>query len=87
MMMMNRYHGKNREYEATTYRDIALVNKGCDFVKDEFSVPPKWRQELNRNMVKTENGKWILAQRPQVAETPNEDIGSYLAQMGITVPN
>ncbi|XP_058748604.1 phospholipase A1-Igamma2, chloroplastic-like [Vicia villosa] len=87
--LLDGYHGKNREYEATTYRDIALVNKGCDFVKDEFSVPPKWRQELNRNMVKAENGKWILAQRPQVAETPNEDIdiGSYLTQMGINVPN
>ena len=81
--MMSRYHGSDRGYEATTNRDIALVNKACDFVKDEHSVPPNWRQDLNRNMVKTEDGRWVLAQRPQLVDTHHEDIEPHLSQIGL----
>ncbi|TKY62396.1 Phospholipase A1-Igamma1 [Spatholobus suberectus] len=52
--LLDGYHGRNRAFERTTGRDLALVNKDCDFLKDEHSVPPRWRQDLNKNMVKTE---------------------------------
>lgn len=85
-LMMYRYHGRNREFKPTTNRDIALVNKDCDFVKDEHSVPPKWRQDLNRNMVKTEDGRWMLAQRPQLVDN-HEDIDHHLTQLGLLSSN
>jgi hypothetical protein len=85
--LMSRYHGRNREYEATTNRDIALVNKACDFVKEEHSVPPNWRQDLNRNMVRTEDGRWVLDHRPQVVDIHHEDIEPHLQQIGILSPN
>jgi hypothetical protein len=86
--MMSRYHGKNREYEATTNRDLALVNKRCDFLKDEHSVPPNWKVDFYRNMVKNEDGRWVLAHRQQVIDSSHhEDIEPYLMQLGITLPN
>ncbi|RHN48150.1 hypothetical protein MtrunA17_Chr7g0260691 [Medicago truncatula] len=38
---------------------------------------------LNRNMVKTEDGRWVLAQRPQLADTHHEDIEPHLSQIGL----
>ncbi|WJX84322.1 hypothetical protein P8452_66910 [Trifolium repens] len=86
--ILDGYHGKNREYEATTNRDLALVNKRCDFLKDEHSVPPNWKVDFYRNMVKNEDGRWVLAHSPQVIDSSHhEDIEPYLMQLGITLPN
>lgn len=81
-----RYHGKNRAFERTTNRDLALVNKDCDFLKDEHSVPPAWRQDLNKNMVKTQDGRWILAKRPKPHDHP-EDLDQYLRELGLVSTN
>lgn len=61
---------------------LPLVNKDCDFLKDEHSVPPRWRQDLNKNMVRTEDGRWVLADRP-LAQDPHEDIDHHLGELGL----
>lgn len=77
-----RYHGRNKGFEATTDRDLALVNKDCDFLVDAHSVPPCWRQDLNKGMIKTTDGRWVQAERQKLVDHP-EDIDPHLTQLGL----
>ncbi|KAL8121828.1 phospholipase A1-Igamma2, chloroplastic-like [Apium graveolens] len=40
--LIDGYHGKGKRFWLSTGRDIALVNKSADFLKDDYSVPPNW---------------------------------------------
>nr|CAB3463672.1 unnamed protein product [Digitaria exilis] len=41
-------------------RDMALVNKGADALKDEYPVPASWWVAQHKGMVKNDQGKWEL---------------------------
>lgn len=52
--------GKTGGFELKVDRDIALVNKHLDALKDEHCVPVSWWCEKNRGMVQRANGSWAL---------------------------
>ncbi|CAJ1902626.1 unnamed protein product [Sphenostylis stenocarpa] len=84
--LLDGYHGKNGGFERTSERDLALVNKDCDFLKDEHSVPPRWRQDLNKGMIKTEDGVWVLPERP-LSQDPHQDIDPHLQELALPSSN
>ncbi|CAK9164697.1 unnamed protein product [Ilex paraguariensis] len=68
--LIDGYHGKDRKFCLATNRDIALVNKSCDFLRKEYGVPPYWRQDENKGMVRSGDGRWVLPERPSMEAHP-----------------
>ncbi|XP_058750572.1 phospholipase A1-II 1-like [Vicia villosa] len=56
-------------------RDIALVNKSNDGLKDEYNVPVNWRVVENKGMVQQFDGAWKLM------EEHNDDILAIRARV------
>ncbi|KAF5192792.1 Phospholipase a1-igamma3 protein [Thalictrum thalictroides] len=57
-------------YQGENKRDIALVNKDCGFLKEDYGVPPHWRQDENKGMVRSKDGKWVLPARRRLEVHP-----------------
>lgn len=55
------WNGDDGEFELKVKRSLALVNKSCEFLKDELLVPGSWCVEKNKGMVRDEDGEWVLA--------------------------
>ncbi|KAK8551491.1 hypothetical protein V6N12_040128 [Hibiscus sabdariffa] len=53
-------HGHKGEFKLEVNRDISLVNKNLDSLKDELRVPAEWWIEKNKGMVQQDDGSWIL---------------------------
>ena len=70
--VVNGWHGIKRIFELKIKRSIALVNKSCDFLKEECLVPPSWWVEKNKGMVMNEEGEWVLA-GPEEGPVPEYD--------------
>ncbi|CAK8576941.1 unnamed protein product [Lathyrus sativus] len=68
--LIDGYHGKKKNFDLVSKRDIALVNKSCDFLRSEYGVPPHWRQDENKGMVRSGDGRWVLPERPQLEAHP-----------------
>ncbi|CAO2837302.1 unnamed protein product [Amaranthus hypochondriacus] len=64
--LIDGYHGKGKNFSLATKRDIALVNKDSNFLKSEYGVPPRWRQDLNKGMVRNGEGRWAVPERARV---------------------
>ncbi|CAF2148445.1 unnamed protein product [Brassica napus] len=41
-------------------RDIGLVNKSVDGLKDQYMIPGHWRVLKNKGMVQQDDGSWVL---------------------------
>ncbi|XP_071716643.1 phospholipase A1-II 1-like [Rutidosis leptorrhynchoides] len=52
--------GSKGGFKLEINRDISLVNKHLDCLKDEYGVPVSWWCEKNNSMVQQENGSWRL---------------------------
>ncbi|KAJ9698036.1 hypothetical protein PVL29_007240 [Vitis rotundifolia] len=78
--LVDGYHGKDRKFSLATKRDIALVNKSCDFLRSEYGVPGNWRQDENKGMVRTSDGRWVLPERPRMEAHP-PDTAHHLEQV------
>ena len=53
------WNGPNAEFELKVKRSLALVNKSCDFLKDECMVPASWWVEKNKGMMRKADGEWV----------------------------
>ncbi|KAL1312121.1 phospholipase A1-Igamma2, chloroplastic isoform X1 [Arachis ipaensis] len=80
--LIDGYQGSNLGFKSATGRDVALVNKSCDFVKDKHSVPPVWWQDMNKGLVRSSDGLWRQPERPRHVDHP-EDIDHHLNQLGL----
>lgn len=80
--LLDGYHGKGHRFVLASGRDIALVNKACDFLKDHYLVPPNWRQDENKGMVRTKDGRWIQPERPKLDDHPHDIMHHQLRQLG-----
>lgn len=61
--LLDGYHGSGERFVLASGRDPALVNKACDFLKDHHCVPPCWRQDENKGMVRARDGRWVQPDR------------------------
>ncbi|XP_057955681.1 phospholipase A1-Igamma3, chloroplastic [Malania oleifera] len=78
--LVDGHHGPGRRFRLATKRDIALVNKSCDFLKGEYGVPPCWRQDENKGMVRNGDGRWVVPDRPRIEAHP-PDTAHHLEQV------
>ncbi|KAH7654856.1 Triacylglycerol lipase protein [Dioscorea alata] len=82
--LLDGYHGRGQRFVLASGRDPALVNKACDFLKDHHMVPPFWRQDLNKGMIRAEDGRWVQAERPVVHDDHLHDVYHHLEQLGLS---
>ncbi|KAJ8899330.1 hypothetical protein K2173_018304 [Erythroxylum novogranatense] len=81
--LLDGYHGKGHRFFLASKRDPALVNKASDFLKDHYLVPPYWRQDENKGMIRSHDGRWMQPERPKLDDHP-ADMHHYLKQLGLT---
>lgn len=53
-------NGSKEVFKLKVHRDIALVNKTMDALKEEYLVPASWRTVQNKGMVQLADGSWKL---------------------------
>ncbi|PIN25803.1 putative lipase [Handroanthus impetiginosus] len=81
--LLEGYQGTGERFVLANGRDYALVNKACDFLKDEYEIPPNWRQDHNKGMVRNKDGRWVQQERPLVDHDHlSHDTHHHLKEIG-----
>lgn len=52
--------GSKGVFKLEVMRDVALVNKSADALKEEYLIPASWRCEKDKCMTQLEDGSWVL---------------------------
>ncbi|XP_021729013.1 phospholipase A1-Igamma3, chloroplastic-like isoform X2 [Chenopodium quinoa] len=81
--LVDGYRGKGRKFSLANKRDIALVNKDSDFLKSEYGVPPRWRQDHNKGMVRNSEGRWVVPDRARVEHHPPDTAHHFALAMKV----
>ncbi|KAL9248360.1 hypothetical protein vseg_021691 [Gypsophila vaccaria] len=81
--LVDGYHGKGRNFRMVTKRDIALVNKDSNMLKSEYGVPPRWRQDYNKGMVRNSEGRWVVPERQTVEAHPPDTAYHFALAMKV----
>ncbi|KAL3507750.1 hypothetical protein ACH5RR_033132 [Cinchona calisaya] len=85
--LLDGYHGKGKRFWLASGRDIALVNKATDFLKDQFLIPPKWGLTNNRMLIKNHLGPCVMPDDQHhdfEIHPPSEDIQHHLQQLNLS---
>ncbi|PKA62872.1 Phospholipase A1-Igamma1, chloroplastic [Apostasia shenzhenica] len=82
--LLDGYHGRGQRFVLASGRDPALVNKACDFLKDHHLVPPFWRQDENKGMIRAADGRWVQPDRPKV-DDHRDDTPHHLRLLGLLI--
>lgn len=53
-------HGEDGEFKLEVNREISLVNKTSDALKDELLVLDNWWTTKNKSMAQNDDGSWVL---------------------------
>jgi hypothetical protein len=53
-------HGANRDFKLVVDRDLGLVNKGTNALKERYPVPPNWSEANYLCTVNHVVGRWKL---------------------------
>lgn len=54
---------KSNDFKLEVKRDLSLVNKAKDYLKDEYNVVGGWWTEKNKAMIQMDDGSWVLDDR------------------------
>lgn len=54
------WNGSEGEFKMKVKRSLALVNKSCEFLKEECKIPGSWWVEKNKGMARRDDGEWVL---------------------------
>ncbi|KAL2932751.1 Phospholipase A1-Igamma1 chloroplastic [Bienertia sinuspersici] len=76
--LLDGYESSKVPFRKDARRDIALVNKECDMLINEFRIPPRWYQAANKGLVQNAHGRWVKPKRdPEDIPSPNNESVSY----------
>ncbi|XP_059436719.1 phospholipase A1-IIgamma-like [Corylus avellana] len=53
-------HGEDGEFKLEVNREVALVNKTSDALKNELLVLDRWWTTKNKSMTQNDDGSWVL---------------------------
>ncbi|KAG1331798.1 phospholipase A1-Igamma1, chloroplastic [Cocos nucifera] len=80
--LLDGFHGSGVRFYLASKRDPALVNKACDFLKDHLMVPPFWRQDENKGMIRAHDGRWVQPERQKIDDHP-PDMHHHIRRLGL----
>ncbi|CAO2839917.1 unnamed protein product [Amaranthus hypochondriacus] len=76
--LLDGFHSSHYPFRDDSRRDIALVNKECDFLINELRIPPRWYQFANKGLVQNAHGRWVKPKRdPEDIPSPSTHDASY----------
>lgn len=70
--LIDGHQGSALPFQLTTGRQVALVNKSCNFVSARFGVPECWWQQENKGLVRQPDGLWVQPDR-DLEDVPTAD--------------